>query len=57
MAELLLEETDLKDTHRVQIGKIMRSGEILLEMVGMVLVRPSPFVFLSPPPTHAGSTL
>lgn len=39
MAELLLDETTLAESHRVGISKIMRSGEILLEMVGMVLVR------------------
>lgn len=38
MAELLLDETTLADAHRLSIQKIMRSGEILLEMVGMVLV-------------------
>ncbi|KAM0746104.1 hypothetical protein T439DRAFT_360678 [Meredithblackwellia eburnea MCA 4105] len=37
MAELLLGDDTLSDAHRVAIGKIMRSGEILLEMVGMVL--------------------
>jgi signal transduction histidine kinase len=40
MAELLLDDTTLAETHRVSISKIMRSGEILLELVGMVLVRP-----------------
>lgn len=37
MAELLLSESNLTDSNRVAIGKILRSGEILLEMVGMVL--------------------
>ncbi|ORY59038.1 hypothetical protein BCR35DRAFT_201665 [Leucosporidium creatinivorum] len=37
MAELLLDDTTLAEVHRTSIGKIMRSGEILLEMVGMVL--------------------
>ncbi|KAL8283876.1 hypothetical protein RQP46_005308 [Phenoliferia psychrophenolica] len=37
IAELLLDETDIPKVHRTQIGKIVRSGEILLEMVGMVL--------------------
>ena len=37
MAELLLDDSTLAEAHRVSIGKIMRSGEILLEMVGMVL--------------------
>lgn len=38
LAELLLEERDLKPDHRLQVERIMRSGEILLELVGMVLV-------------------
>ncbi|KAK4048495.1 hypothetical protein OIO90_005826 [Microbotryomycetes sp. JL221] len=37
MAELLLDETTLAEPHRQAVSKIMRSGEILLEMVGMVL--------------------
>ncbi|KAK4049787.1 hypothetical protein OIV83_003843 [Microbotryomycetes sp. JL201] len=37
MAELLLDETTLAESHRQAVSKIMRSGEILLEMVGMVL--------------------
>lgn len=46
IAELLLDETDIPTLHRTQIGKIVRSGEILLEMVGMVLVRLPPLLTL-----------
>ena len=37
MAELLLDDPSLSGTHRDSVQKIMRSGEILLDMVGLVL--------------------
>lgn len=41
MAELLLEDKRLTEEHRDCASKILRSGEILLEMVGLVLVSDS----------------
>ncbi|KDE04642.1 hypothetical protein MVLG_04941 [Microbotryum lychnidis-dioicae p1A1 Lamole] len=37
LAELLLDDPTLPEQHRSSVAKIMRSGEILLEMIGMVL--------------------
>ncbi len=37
IAELLLSDPTLQDEHRTLVGQVLRSGEVLLELVGMVL--------------------
>jgi signal transduction histidine kinase len=46
ISELLLDDSTLLDGHRALVEKSLRSGEILLDLVGMVLVsrRSRPFL-------------
>ena len=37
LAELLLDDSTLEEEHRKLVGQVLRSGEVLLELVGMVL--------------------
>lgn len=39
ICELLMDDSTLSEGHRSLVGKAIRSGEILLDLVGMVLVR------------------
>lgn len=36
---MLMDDSTLSEGHRSLVGKAIRSGEILLDLVGMVLVR------------------
>lgn len=38
IAEILLDDSTLQKNHRVLVEQSLRSGEILLDLVGMVLV-------------------
>jgi signal transduction histidine kinase len=42
ICELLLDDSTLMEGHRSLVEKSLRSGQILLELIGMVLVRLSP---------------
>lgn len=46
ICELLLDDPSLAESHRSLVGKAVRSGEILLDLVGMVLVRQPPLLSL-----------
>lgn len=39
ICEVLLDDSSLQEEHRKLVAKSLRSGEILLDIVGMVLVR------------------
>lgn len=38
ICEVLLDDSSLQEVHRKLVAKSLRSGEILLDIVGMVLV-------------------